>query len=491
MHSTPSSSTPHFDPHTHSSGIPPPLPRRATNTPRTIPPDTSSSNSHGLRAQIHQLMPRHAYFNVRVTIHEISSVPLVRGEFGVKWKFKNVQKAKNPLFGIRKTSKGKEPAHPSLFGGSTISDQSPDDSSSVEHGSVGTGTSPIPSVVISSHSHPSSLTSRSSSSHSLYAPSINTSLSHPSSSESNHISSSSNNRSSNRSTPASSTPPSYTEPESASASRGITEFKKLRDHRVGWEHTVDAVIKMDVERTTSNLLPNELKLVVMQRVVPGDPDAPHNPRLGAIYLNLAEYADAGIVTRRYLLRESKTNTVLKLSIHVQQLDSDKTIYKAPPLPRGEILTGVTRLLESEVHRTRPTALNLFDGFPTDDPSYSRPSLIRDKSSSGLPKYDIEKLPYASGPKTTHDIIEALFNPVPTTSKSDVTPFTYLVEPVEYKAAKADWVTKNKPSATNLRDSLQQEESGAQTELDGGLGKPKWWSKSSKVQSRPETPQLVH
>lgn len=52
----------------------------------------------------------------------------------------------------------------------------------------------------------------------------------------------------------------------------------------------------------------------MQRVISGDPDAPQNPRLGAVYLNLAEYADAGSVTRRYLLRESKTNATLKVRL---------------------------------------------------------------------------------------------------------------------------------------------------------------------------------
>jgi hypothetical protein len=51
---------------------------------------------------------------------------------------------------------------------------------------------------------------------------------------------------------------------------------------------------------------------ILQRVIPGDPDAPRNPRLGAVSLNLAQYVDAGVVTRRYLLRQSKTNATLKV-----------------------------------------------------------------------------------------------------------------------------------------------------------------------------------
>ena len=50
----------------------------------------------------------------------------------------------------------------------------------------------------------------------------------------------------------------------------------------------------------------------LQRVVHGDPDAPRHPRIGALYLNLAEYVNAGAVTRRYLLRESKINATLKV-----------------------------------------------------------------------------------------------------------------------------------------------------------------------------------
>jgi hypothetical protein len=63
--------------------------------------------------------------------------------------------------------------------------------------------------------------------------------------------------------------------------------------------------------------PNPLKLVVMQRVIPDsdDPDgSPQNPRLGVVYLNLAEYiVGKGSVERKYLLKESKTNSVLKVS----------------------------------------------------------------------------------------------------------------------------------------------------------------------------------
>jgi hypothetical protein len=46
--------------------------------------------------------------------------------------------------------------------------------------------------------------------------------------------------------------------------RGMTPFLKLQDHNVVWEHTLNVVVRMDVDRDTTDLLPNELKLVVMQ-----------------------------------------------------------------------------------------------------------------------------------------------------------------------------------------------------------------------------------
>jgi hypothetical protein len=96
--------------------------------------------------------------------------------------------------------------------------------------------------------------------------------------------------------------------------RGMTPFLKLKDHSVIWSHTLDTLLKFDIDRETYQIQPNPLKLVVMQRVIPDDPDgSPQNPRLGAVYLNLAEYIGKGSVERKYLLKESKTNSVLKVT----------------------------------------------------------------------------------------------------------------------------------------------------------------------------------
>ena len=53
---------------------------------------------------------------------------------------------------------------------------------------------------------------------------------------------------------------------------------------------------------------------VLQLVTPGDPAAPPNPRLGHVLINLAEYANLGPITRNYLLRRSKVNALLRVSL---------------------------------------------------------------------------------------------------------------------------------------------------------------------------------
>lgn len=51
---------------------------------------------------------------------------------------------------------------------------------------------------------------------------------------------------------------------SHSDSRGMTEWAKLHSYNVKWEQKVSVAVQMDVHRETNDLLPNELKLVVMQ-----------------------------------------------------------------------------------------------------------------------------------------------------------------------------------------------------------------------------------
>lgn len=134
---------------------------------------------------------------------------------------------------------------------------------------------------------------------------------------------------------------------------------------------------------------------------------------------------------------------------------------APPLPKGEILSGVAGFLESsDIYRTRPRASDLYTRASSDSSSddagaasgsdvssivsgsgasHGGPSQSNDHGHmhgdgyqhATLKKqrrpFEVAKLPTINDPRGTEKLIEALFNPVPVTQPSKVTPFTYLVE----------------------------------------------------------------
>ncbi|KAF8183027.1 hypothetical protein K438DRAFT_1839496 [Mycena galopus ATCC 62051] len=163
----------------------------------------------------------------------------------------------------------------------------------------------------------------------------------------------------------------------ASTTRGQTPFLPLRDHFVTWDHPLSAVVQMFIDRNAHRLLPHPFKFKVVQRVIPGDPDAPQNPRLGVVELDLAEYTDSvpampnepskGTVTRHYLLRDSMRHAP---PLHPRRAPSLRVAAARPPLPHSEILAGVAAatLLSTrvEVYRTRPHALDLYARAPMDD-----------------------------------------------------------------------------------------------------------------------------
>jgi hypothetical protein len=247
------------------------------------PPPTPTS---GLRAQLGQLLPRHAYFRARIVVHQISSVPFVGGEFAVRWKLKGVQ---NPPSGSKQTLRARARA---LVGEDL---KSPDDA--------------LFSPLDLPRQHPpDSLSSR--------ASDLNDS-GHLTT-EFGHLSVSATAASSVSSlvtpipTPGGNTPATVDNANTTPA-RGITPYLPLKDHSVVWSQSLDTILKFDIDRETSYILQNPLKLVIVQRIIPGDPHGnPQNPRLGAVYLNLSEYVGQGSVTRRYLLKESKTNAILKV-----------------------------------------------------------------------------------------------------------------------------------------------------------------------------------
>ncbi|KAJ8474577.1 hypothetical protein ONZ51_g7136 [Trametes cubensis] len=471
-------------------------------------------HSHGLRSQLGHLIPKHALFQVHLHIEQLSNVPLMSGEFAVRWKFKNVQSGSGLLSKMKANrswsgqsrGKGDTIAEQDAAGsgtGTATEEGEMEEEDEVDYGDNArddTGTDDA-----SYHDRP-----RSALGHNGHdGPHHHQHHLHP-------------HHALEPSHPPSTPTPVVNGQAASSASlltrseaRGMTPWAKLQSYNVKWEHSVNVVVQMDVHRETGDLLPNELKLVVMQqsprtprdaqdaakgiptmmplrggpghaqsscmlcpaaaiqgaqvvllrrgvmhgtysggiaasapsqstsprlarlpaskqsglrtlrkdkRVIPGDPDSPQQPRIGAVYLNLAEYADAGKVTRRYLLRQSKTNATLKLSIELEHIGGEKH-YKPPPLRKGEILASVSGILSNNgLFNTRfARELDLYVGAdkPEDDDTFP----YADKQGHVQP----DQLVNSYGLRTTEHLIEALFNPVPSNSV-DQTPFTYYAPP---------------------------------------------------------------
>jgi hypothetical protein len=188
-------------------------------------------------------------------------VPLVKGEFGVRWKFKKVKSRKE--CGKDKHDKGKGKAYDNHI---DTDDEEEHDHADVDQRSLdgslddshsAYGHLPVPSVVISNGQHRStsapSTRPASPSPYSQYLSSdwLPQSYLTPSNSHSTH--------------PDSLLSLSSTTPRDAYAhARGMTPYLKLQDHSVIWEYALNVVVQMDVNRDTMDLLPNELKLVVTQ-----------------------------------------------------------------------------------------------------------------------------------------------------------------------------------------------------------------------------------
>ncbi|OCH85898.1 hypothetical protein OBBRIDRAFT_784128 [Obba rivulosa] len=407
----------------------------ATPRPSTSRSSTSSdvsTTTHGLRSQLGQFLPKHALFHVRLYIDQLSNVPLISGEFAVRWKFKNVHsgpgllakmKARRARSATRGKGKGKERSVEPMIeitteDGSGHSADIDGDSSAHEDDTHDLLSLAAPDTDGSSGGmYGEFLTASPPGTPVISSAPVRTDSSSSTQSQS----------------------------QSRSEGRGVTPWAPLRNYNVKWQHTVDLVLQMDVHRETGDLLPSELKLVVMQRVVPGDPNSPRQPRVGAVYLNLAEYADMGPVTRQYLLRQSKTNATLKLTIELEHVGGEKN-YRAPPLRKGEILASVSGLLANNELLRMPLTRELDrytngDLCPADEDdetdefdsatARTRCNPYTDKKGQLIP----ERLANSHGLHATENLIEALFNPLPSTSPVQ-TPFTYFV-PREIERTKSD------------------------------------------------------
>ncbi|CUA68657.1 hypothetical protein RSOLAG22IIIB_08032 [Rhizoctonia solani] len=445
----------------------------------------------GLRAQLRNLLARHATFSVQINIHELTNVPLVTGDFACRWRVKGAQSLPSVIRRDSTSAKSVRSTGSGSGSGSLKDKKKLDSEIEVQvhppspplnpttRGSVST----IPSLN-SGRSTPSDTDGRPTIS--LLQPDDSGSLDHGSDMEdalklTNNIH-------------------TITGP-----GRGRTPTVAISDHTVRWDEIVEMAVPMGVAKETKGLLPADLKLTVEQ--VPQSHELV-KPRaaLGVVRLNLAEYAGKGPVTRRYLLRESKTNATLKLTIDVKWLSGEQD-YVAPQLQKAQIMEGVAglmshdRILPSGVRTpTRlapsPTQSSTSLAPNTGPDLLTAPGLNRGRAASlsrtPTLSHSLSHSRSVSPQPTarTEQIIEALFNPVPTTNPNP-SPFAYYAParpPVRRGTANvpagsaelgSGWSIAKAQQDAQARALLQPQSTPATGEEvdESGQGQAGWWKRT--------------
>ncbi|KAK5069881.1 hypothetical protein LTR64_007937 [Lithohypha guttulata] len=147
-------------------------------------------------------------------------------------------------------------------------------------------------------------------------------------------------------------------PSSSSAEhRGRTKKARIREHRATWEYTKHLSVRLTIDKNTY-LQPCDVYFEILQEF---DSARGGRVHLGNVKLNLAEYTNIhehgpaiedladgedGMITRRYLMQDSKVNATLKVGIAMKQIDGD-TNFIAPPLRSAMVIGGIAGIISAE------------------------------------------------------------------------------------------------------------------------------------------------
>ncbi|KAJ1867873.1 hypothetical protein LPJ78_000572 [Coemansia sp. RSA 989] len=121
---------------------------------------------------------------------------------------------------------------------------------------------------------------------------------------------------------------------------GTSPRVPVANQQVQWSHAVRRTVDIPVGRD-GVLAPCELRIAIRQEVY-----SHMRMKIGALTVNLSEYARLSGSSRRYFLQECKLNCTLKLSIAISQT-SGPDDYDVPPLDRSMVLTDLNDIVTSE------------------------------------------------------------------------------------------------------------------------------------------------
>lgn len=121
--------------------------------------------------------------------------------------------------------------------------------------------------------------------------------------------------------------------------RGRTDVARIRNHRAEWNYETSMEFRMRIDDDKmlhgSSIMFDVFVESRNDRQNDKEINTSDRNHLGRVELNLAEYAQDEPITHRYLLRKSKVNSLLNVSINMEQLRGD-TDYMIPPLSTQHI-----------------------------------------------------------------------------------------------------------------------------------------------------------
>lgn len=235
------------------------------------------------------LASRRVSFHAQVIIHDIINIPLVQGDFAVRWRFHNAQSVQS---GDNHQTKHKKKEEESSSG--TVDEIS--EQESIRNGRLTSSSSSTRSSTDAGHQLQLPRHGSNDSQYGRYlSPDVADSATSP-----------------------------VEVPETfLSSARGKTGWSPLlNDHSVLYHQRIDVELEMSMDRETRDLQPCELKLEVLLNIASDDLKENARQTFGVAYIDLAQYARAGAETRRHLLQKGKTNALIRVSIELTQTGGD-------------------------------------------------------------------------------------------------------------------------------------------------------------------------
>ncbi|KAJ8330668.1 hypothetical protein O5D80_001182 [Batrachochytrium dendrobatidis] len=112
---------------------------------------------------------------------------------------------------------------------------------------------------------------------------------------------------------------------SGSAAKGSTQRSTVKDHQVVWNNEFEFEVTLIIGKEDMMLQSSDLRISVKQEIV----GTRNTEKVGIVLLNLAEAAGQKTLSRKILLQETKLNSILRVTLHMELIKGDSSTFHTP------------------------------------------------------------------------------------------------------------------------------------------------------------------